>query len=64
MTPREWLDQLLDIMVEKQASDMLISTNAPPNMKLSGKLVPLGDKPLSIVQVRELVLVALPENLR
>ncbi|TDX24618.1 twitching motility protein PilU [Modicisalibacter xianhensis] len=64
MTPKEWLEQLLDIMVEKQASDMLISTNAPPNLKLNGKLVPLGDKPLSIAQVRELVLTALPDNLR
>ncbi|MCG7599414.1 PilT/PilU family type 4a pilus ATPase [Halomonas sp. McH1-25] len=64
MTPKEWLDQLLDIMVEKQASDMLISTSAPPNLKLNGKLVPLGDKPLSIAQVRELVLTALPDNLR
>ena len=64
MTPKEWLEQLLDIMVEKQASDMLISTSAPPNLKLNGKLVPLGDKPLSIAQVRELVMTALPENLR
>ncbi|GHB04313.1 PilT/PilU family type 4a pilus ATPase [Modicisalibacter luteus] len=64
MTPKEWLEQLLDIMVDKQASDMLISTNAPPNLKLNGKLVPLGDKPLSIAQVRELVLGALPDNLR
>ncbi|MCP1367754.1 PilT/PilU family type 4a pilus ATPase, partial [Halomonas sp. BBD48] len=46
------------------ASDMLISTSAPPNLKLNGKLVPLGDKPLSIAQVRELVLTALPDNLR
>lgn len=64
MTPGEWLEQLLGIMVDQQASDMLISTNAPPNLKLNGKLVPLGDKPLSIGQVRELVLAAMPDNLR
>lgn len=64
MTPSEWLQQLLSIMVEKQASDLLVSTNAPPNLKISGKLVPLGDKALSVEQVRELVMVTLPEGQR
>ncbi|MBZ9558253.1 MULTISPECIES: PilT/PilU family type 4a pilus ATPase [Modicisalibacter] len=64
MTPAEWLQQLLDIMIDKQASDMLISTNAPASLKISGKLVALGETALSIGQVRELVLAALPEGLR
>lgn len=64
MTPGEWLHQLLDIMIDKQASDMLLSTNAPPSLKISGKLVALGDTLLSVDQVRELVLVALPEGAR
>ncbi|MDW5378719.1 PilT/PilU family type 4a pilus ATPase [Halomonas sp. HP20-15] len=64
MTPGEWLHQLLDIMIDKQASDMLLSTNAPPSLKISGKLVALGDTALSVDQVRELVLAALPEGAR
>ncbi|WP_136066855.1 PilT/PilU family type 4a pilus ATPase [Modicisalibacter radicis] len=64
MTPGQWLHQLLDIMIDKQASDMLVSTNAPPSLKISGKLVALGDTALSIDQVRELVLAALPEGAR
>ncbi|SDL84636.1 twitching motility protein PilU [Modicisalibacter muralis] len=64
MTPGEWLQQLLSIMIEKQASDLLISTNAPPNLKISGQLVPLGGKALSVKQVRELVMATLPEGQR
>lgn len=64
MTPGEWLQQLLNIMVEKQASDLLVSTNAPPTLKIGGKLVPLGDRALSIGQVRELTMAALPEAQR
>lgn len=64
MTPKEWLYQLLDIMVDQQSSDLLISVNAPPTLKMAGQLTPLGDQPLSFAQVRELVGVALPEGLR
>ncbi|WP_043530847.1 PilT/PilU family type 4a pilus ATPase [Litchfieldella xinjiangensis] len=64
MTPSEWLYQLLDIMVEQQASDLLISVNAPPTLKMTGKLTPLGEQVLSHPQVRELVTAALPEGLR
>ena len=64
MTPGKWLHQLLDIMIDKQASDMLLSTNAPPSLKISSKLVALGDTALSVDQVRELVLAALPEGAR
>ncbi|MHB0774647.1 PilT/PilU family type 4a pilus ATPase [Halomonas sp. WWR20] len=62
MTPAQWLEQLLDIMVDKQASDLLISTGAPPSMKVNGQLVTLGEKALSVAQVRELVLATVPEG--
>lgn len=62
MTPAEWLEQLLSIMVEKQASDLLISTGAPPSLKISGKLMTLGEQALAVEQVSELVLAALPKN--
>ncbi|MCE3027650.1 PilT/PilU family type 4a pilus ATPase [Salinicola sp. DM10] len=60
MTPHQWFEQLLDIMIAKQASDLLISTGAPPCLKLDGKLVALGDVPLRPEQVRELVATTLP----
>ncbi|SFU03080.1 PilT/PilU family type 4a pilus ATPase [Halomonas saccharevitans] len=64
MTAKEWLHQLLDIMVQKEASDLLISVNAPPTLKMAGQLIPLGDQGLSVAQVTELVGVSLPEAQR
>ncbi len=64
MTAQEWLYQLLDIMVQKEASDLLISVNAPPTLKMAGKLTPLGDHKLSVAQVNELVGVSIPDMLR
>jgi twitching motility protein PilU len=64
MTAEDWLYQLLDIMVTKEASDLLISVNAPPTIKMAGQLTPLGDQGLSVAQVNELVGASLPENLR
>ena len=32
MTATQWLHQLLGIMVEQQASDLLISVGAPPSL--------------------------------
>ncbi|SHF31746.1 twitching motility protein PilU [Modicisalibacter ilicicola DSM 19980] len=62
MTPGEWLQQLLNIMIEKQASDLLISTNAAPSLKISGKLMALGGHVLSAQQVTELVLATVPKS--
>jgi len=63
MTAQEWLYQLLDIMVQKEASDLLISVNAPPTLKMAGQLTPLGDQGLSVAQVTELVGASVPEAL-
>ncbi|MGJ7458105.1 PilT/PilU family type 4a pilus ATPase [Halomonas sp. MA07-2] len=62
MTAKEWLYQLLDIMVQKEASDLLISVNAPPTLKMAGKLTPMGDQGLSVEQVNELVSASIPET--
>ncbi len=64
MTAKEWLYQLLDIMIEKDASDLLISVKAPPTLKMAGKLTPMGEEGLSVAQVDELVLAAMPETHR
>jgi len=64
MTVTQWLHQLLGIMVEQQASDLLISVGAPPRLKTPKGLMPLGRQPLSSSQVRSLVLNAVPEKQR
>ncbi|MBB3233097.1 PilT/PilU family type 4a pilus ATPase [Halomonas stenophila] len=61
MTAKEWLYQLLDIMIEKDASDLLISVGAPPTLKMAGKLTPMGDQGLNVEQVTELVTASMPE---
>ncbi|UYG07975.1 PilT/PilU family type 4a pilus ATPase [Halomonas sp. M4R1S46] len=61
MTAKEWLYQLLDIMIEKDASDLLISVGAPPTLKMAGKLTPMGNQGLSNDQVHELVAASMPE---
>ncbi len=64
VSPTQWLYQLLDIMVEQNASDLIISVGAPPSLKMPDGLVPLGQQRLTTHQVRELVTHALPEGLR
>ncbi|MFG6176071.1 PilT/PilU family type 4a pilus ATPase [Halomonas sp. THAF12] len=64
MTAREWLYQLLDIMIDKDASDLLISVAAPPTLKMAGTLVPMGEEVLSMAQVDELVVAAMPDSHR
>ena len=40
------LNDLLRIMIEKEGSDLFLTTGAPPSMKAHGRLVPMTDKPL------------------
>ena len=40
------LKDLLRVMVDKEGSDLFLSTGAPPSMKAHGKLVPMTDKAL------------------
>jgi twitching motility protein PilU len=64
LSPIQWLHQLLDIMVEQNASDLLISVGAPPSLKMPDGLMPLGRQRLTAHQVNELVTHTLPEGLR
>jgi len=64
LSPTQWLHELLDIMVEQNASDLLISVGAPPSLKMPDGLVPLGLQRLTAHQVNELVTHTLPEGLR
>lgn len=49
-------DRLLELMVEKGASDLFITAGVPPSMKLNGKIVPVTTTPLSPEKARETVL--------
>ncbi len=61
---RKWLHQLLSTVIKREASDLLISINAPPTLKMAGRMTPLGEAPLSQAQVKALVNVALPDSQR
>lgn len=39
-------NDLLRIMIDKEGSDLFITTNAPPSIKAHGRLSPIGDTPL------------------
>ncbi|MDI4661263.1 MULTISPECIES: PilT/PilU family type 4a pilus ATPase [Cobetia] len=64
MTPHEWLHELLQLMVSKGSSDLFISTGTPPQMKVNGRMVALGDRKLGVDQVRELVLAPMSDMQR
>lgn len=48
------LHQLLKAMIEKGGSDLHITTQSPPQLRIDGKLVPLKMPPLSAPETRQL----------
>ena len=48
------LHQLLKAMVEKNASDLHITTGSPPQLRIDGELVPLKTAPLSPVETKQI----------
>ncbi|VAW40097.1 Type IV pilus assembly ATPase component PilU [hydrothermal vent metagenome] len=46
----------LKLMAHKKASDLFITTNLPPSIKIHGRVVPITQTPLSRSQARDLVL--------
>ena len=48
-------ERLLQLMVEKGASDLFITAGVPPSIKLNGKVVPVTATPLSPEKTKELV---------
>lgn len=57
-------DRLLQVMVEKGASDLFITAGIPPSIKLNGKVVPMTTTPLSPEKAREIVLSVMNEKQR
>jgi twitching motility protein PilT len=58
------LEDLLRTVIKNRASDLHIKPFAPPTVRLEGKLVPIGDRPLSEEECNYLVLSALPPRKR
>jgi len=48
------LHQLLKTMVERGGSDLHVTTNSPPQIRIDGKLVPLDMPPLSAPETKQL----------
>ena len=49
------LHQLLKTLVEQGGTDMHITTNSPPQIRVDGNLVPLQLPPLTAPEPREMV---------
>ncbi len=49
------LSALLVMMVEKQASDLFVTADWPPSIKIDGRLYPVGDRPLAPLEARDTV---------
>ncbi len=56
------LHQLLRAMIEKGASDMHITTGAPPLLRIDGAIVPLKLPPLSPIETKQLCYSVLTEE--
>ncbi len=57
-------ERLLQLMVDKGASDLFITAGVPPSMKLNGRVVPVTTTPLSPEKARETVLSVMNEKQR
>ncbi len=58
------LNDLLQVMIKHQASDLHLKEGAPPTVRLEGDLVPVGGETLSDVNCKYLVLSGMNRNLR
>lgn len=56
------IDELFKIMVEKGASDLHLTSGAPPYIRLHGNMIPLEFKTLSSAEVQSLVFEILTEK--
>ncbi|HET7712442.1 MAG TPA: PilT/PilU family type 4a pilus ATPase, partial [Thermoanaerobaculia bacterium] len=52
--PTVTLHQLLKTMVERGGSDLHVTTNSPPQIRIDGKLVPLDMPPLTAPETKQL----------
>jgi len=67
MTPEQatsYLNSLLKAMLAKKASDLFLSNDFPPSMKIDGKMTPVAQQRLNPVQTRALAMAAMNEKQR
>lgn len=48
-------DKLLQLMINKNGSDLFITADVAPSMKINGNILPVGKTPLSAEQTMRLV---------
>jgi twitching motility protein PilT len=58
------IEDLMEQMVEMGGSDMHLSAGLPPYFRISGKLTPIGDEPLTADQCQRLIFSMLNNNQR
>lgn len=61
---RTMMHQLLSLMVAQNASDLHISTNSPPKLRIDGNLIPIKSDMLTSAQTRALCLSLLSDEQR
>lgn len=58
------LEKLLQLMSDKKGSDLFITAGVAPSIKINGKIMPVGNTPLSPEKTREMVLGSMNEPQR
>ena len=54
-TKNDVLERMLRFMVDKRASDLYLSANSPPMVRINGLVVPITSQPLGVQAPRELL---------
>ncbi|MDB5824457.1 MAG: PilT/PilU family type 4a pilus ATPase [Herminiimonas sp.] len=56
------MDRLFQLMRDKSASDLFLSVNAPVQVKISGKLIPVNQQKMDQTAIRTLLAEVVPED--
>src|SRR5471032_1734275 len=56
------IDNMLRMMVDKGGSDLHLMTGQPPKARISGGIIPVGDKPLDAAAIAKLLKEIVPER--
>src|SRR5471030_402082 len=56
------IDNMLRMMVDKGGSDLHLMTGQPPKARISGGIIPVGDKPLDAAAIARLLKEIVPER--
>ena len=56
------LEKLLKVVVDKNGSDLFITTGVPPSVKINGRIVPITKNPMTPEQARDMVYGSMTEK--